>query len=154
MRIWACIIAVLLGNGSFNLRTTTDIEVVRKNYRMAVFDKNLCRKMIDELVNDRGNTISIAYLGGFQTIWARHTYNPISKLKTFFAGKANIEEAVRKDSSNPEIRFIRLSVQENCPFFLSYHNNIKEDHTFLKLNMHKIKSAVLKEMVASIVNDK
>ena len=152
MRIWTYIITVLLGNGSFH--TNTDIEAVRKNYSMAVLDKNVCRTMIGELLSDRANTTSMAYLGGFQAIWARHVANPISNLKTFYAGKANIEEALRQDSKNPEIRFIRLSVQENCPFFLSYHSNIQEDRSFLKLNMHKIKSPMLSEMISSLLKDK
>lgn len=48
----------------------------------------------------------MAYLGGLQTIWANHVFSPISKLNTFKEGKKNIEQAIKKEPENVELRFI------------------------------------------------
>ncbi|HAV54046.1 MAG TPA: hypothetical protein DCX41_03820, partial [Aequorivita sp.] len=66
-------------------------------------------------------------------------------------GVALIESAVSADASNVEIRYIRLSVQENSPKFLGYHKNIEEDKEFILKNYGSISSAELKETIKDFV---
>lgn len=129
-----------------------DLDTIRQSYDVAVSDKKLCKTMIETLKSPGDNNIHLAYLGGFQTIWANHTLNPFSKLSTFNEGKRNIEKAVKNDQDNIEIRFVRLSVQKNAPSFLGYHDQIKEDEAFLKSNKEKINSSTLLKMVTEILN--
>ncbi|PWU00331.1 MAG: hypothetical protein C5B52_09160 [Bacteroidetes bacterium] len=129
-----------------------DIEAIRKNYGIALSNRSACREMIVELEHHSGTVTELAYLGGFQTIWANHVINPFSKLKTFNDGISNIEKAVGKDPSNVEVRFVRLSVQKNCPRILGYHNNVNEDRVFLLANKWTIQSAALAGMIESLLN--
>lgn len=124
-----------------------DLDYLRKNYDKAVSDKELCSSMIEELKAERDNTIYLAYLGGLQTIWANHTMNPISKLRTFNEGKENLEKAVEMASDNIEIRFIRLSVQKNAPTFLGYYHQIETDEAFINKYKHSVKSATLLQLI-------
>jgi hypothetical protein len=125
-------------------------ETLRLNYEKAVSDKKLCKSMTDQLINAE-SSLHLAYLGAFQTIWANHTSNPVSKLDTFTKGKKNIEKAVASSPEDLEIRFLRLSVQMNCPSFLGYNNKIEEDRLFIKSNIHNIRSATLKKMCKSLI---
>lgn len=125
-----------------------DLETVRVNYEKAVSDKIICQLMIKELSTDTESAVHLAYLGAFQTIWAKHSSNPISKLQTFKKGKRNIEDAVMSKPNNIEIRLLRLSVQSNCPSFLGYRKNIEEDKKFIRSNNKNITSAFLKELIA------
>nr|WP_199162757.1 hypothetical protein [Elizabethkingia sp. ASV34] len=120
-----------------------DLEFVRSNYNKAVADKDLCALMIRDLQQTDNETLPLAYLGGLETVWAKHAVNPISKLKTFNKGKRKIEQAVQKEPENIEIRFIRLSVQKHAPSFLGYNKNIKEDLSFIQKNRQGIKSQIL-----------
>lgn len=129
---------------------TMDLEKVRVNYEKAVLDKTLCRKMIEDLSPHTESSIHLAYLGAFQVIWAKHIDNIISKFATFNKGKKNIETAVNAAPKNIEIRFVRLSIQKNCPSFLGYKNNIAEDITFLESHIRNIKSIRLRKMIATI----
>ncbi|WP_336665093.1 hypothetical protein [Elizabethkingia meningoseptica] len=124
-------------------KETPNLELVRGYYDKAVADKTLCDNMIKDLQQVSDETIFLAYLGGFQTIWAKHASNPISKLKIFNRGKKNIESAIKMQPDNIEIRFIRLSVQKNAPSFLGYNKNIKEDQLFIENNRREIRSPVL-----------
>lgn len=127
-----------------------DLDYLRQNYEKAVEDKVLCQNMIKSSEAKKDQSIYLAYLGGLQTIWANHTFNPLAKLNTFNKGKANIEQAIQKDKENIEIRFIRLSVQKNAPFFLSYNSQVKEDEQYVRNNKHKIKSTYLLQLINKI----
>ncbi len=128
-----------------------NIETIRKNYEIAITDKNICKLMITELDRDHDNTVKLAYLGAFQTIWATHVFNPIKKLDTFNKGKKNIEKSIRLDPNNFEIIFIRHSIQKNSPSFLGYKDNLIEDAVFLSKNLNKISSSELKKRVQNLL---
>lgn len=136
---------------SFN---ATGLDVVRANYNKLVSDKDLCKKMISELAETKDNSAThLAYLGGLQTIWANHVFNPISKLNTFKEGKKNIDQAIKKEPDNVELRFIRLSVQKNAPSFLGYKSNINKDTEFIRENRHQIGSEILQKMIETLLKD-
>jgi hypothetical protein len=52
---------------------------------------------------------------------------PQDKLDAFTQGRDLIEECVAKDLWNAELRFIRLTIQCQSPWFLGYHDNIESD---------------------------
>jgi len=131
-----------------------DLENIRSNYLKAIANKEICRSMIAQLSKAEISSTQLAYLGAFQTIWAKHTPNPFSKLKTFNKGKKNIDAAVRSSPSEPEIRFIRLSVQKNAPSFLGYKDHIPEDTSVIESNYKKITSALLKKMITDLMKKK
>lgn len=133
---------------------TTNLDVIRANYHQVLSDKQLCKKMIAELEKTKNNSATnLAYLGGLQTIWANHTFNPISKLDIFKKGKKNIEQAINKEPNNAEIRFIRLSVQKNAPSFLGYKSNIKSDTEFINKNRQQINSVILRKNIDMLLKD-
>lgn len=136
---------------SFN---SVDLDVVRANYNKLVSNKELCEKIIAELTETKDNSAThMAYLGGVQTIWANHVFSPISKLNTFKEGKKNIEQAIKKEPDNVELRFIRLSVQKNAPSFLGYKSNINEDTEFIKKNRNQISSDILLKNIGTLLKD-
>lgn len=133
---------------------STGLDEIRTNYNKAVSDKALCEKMITELSKTQNeSTDYLAYLGGFQAIWANHVFSPLSKLSTFNKGKKNIERAIKKEPDNAEYRFIRLSIQKNVPSILGYKSNIKEDTEFLKSNQNQIKSQILQKNIEALLKN-
>ncbi|VTP95626.1 Uncharacterised protein [Sphingobacterium daejeonense] len=139
-------ISILLFLISFNINGV-DIDFVRTNYTASIKDKQLCSRMISELKKKNDRPINLGYLGGLQTIWANHVFNPINKLKTFKEGKNNIEKAIKLDPENVELRFIRLSIQKNAPLFLGYNSNINSDKEFIKSNQKTISSAIVRNNI-------
>ena len=133
--------------------TPSEMEIIRSNYSQATDNKILCKEMIEELKNYKEPT-ELAYLGAFQTMWAKHTLNPFEKLKTFRTGKKNIEESVALSPSNAEIRFIRLSIQLNAPGFLGYNDDVESDRKFIINNRSSIKSETLQKMIDECINVK
>ncbi|MBB5440428.1 hypothetical protein HDC92_004129 [Pedobacter sp. AK017] len=108
--------------------------------------------MIAELEKTKNNSAThLAYLGGLQTIWTNHVFSPISKLNTFKEGKKNIEQAIKNEPNNAELRFIRLSVQKNAPSFLGYKSSIDEDTEFIKKNKNQISSDILHKNIETLL---
>lgn len=130
-----------------------EIESIRINYTQAASNKALCKEMIAKL-KDYNGPVQQAYLGAFQTIWAKHTINPFEKLKTFNRGKANIEESVAQASSNAEIRLLRLSIQLNAPGFLGYNDNVAEDKKYILDNRSDIQSETLQKIIDECIKTK
>lgn len=124
-----------------------NIETYRKNYMRAVEDKTICKSMIEELTKHQKKPIYKAYLGAYQTIWANHAVNPLSKLNTFNKGKTNIEEAIKSDPKNIEIRFLRYSIQVKAPKFLGYHKNLDSDRLFILSNKRLVKEESLNQLI-------
>ncbi len=79
-----------------------------------------------------------AYKGAAYTLMADCVRSPTKKMKNFNLGKEILDNAVTKAPTNPEIRFIRIMVQNGAPAFLNY-NNLQEDmDAFIKYILVKI----------------
>lgn len=130
------------------------LDEVRKNYSKMASNEDLCKTAMANLSEIKDHSAThLGYLGGLQTIWANHVFSPISKLNTFNKGKKNIEQAIKKEPKNVELRFIRLSVQKNAPSFLGYYSNIKEDMQFIKNNRSGIKSEILNKHIEPLLKE-
>lgn len=68
-----------------------------------------------------------AYKGTLLIKMSRYLNAPKDKLTSFNRGKALLESAITAYPDNIEYRFLRLTIQENCPKMLNYNQNIEED---------------------------
>ncbi len=110
-----------------------DISQVRQNYREASRSGDRAKQLYDHLasVTKDDDRILVAYKGAVTTLMAKYTRG-IKQKKTYFKeGMQLLELAVAADPKNTEIRYIRLSVQENSPKIVGYKQNIEEDKQFI-----------------------
>lgn len=130
-----------------------DLKEIRLQYPEAVNSSEITSKIDGKLskVNSEGTPVLLAYKGAVLTLKAKFSKNRKDKKEFFKDGVSLIENAVKADGSNIEIRYIRLSVQENSPRFLGYHKNIEEDKDFILKNYPNISSKGLKEIVKDYV---
>lgn len=135
----------------YGLPPADNLESVRSRFEKATVDRNTCAALIRELSADRPTPTHLAYLGALQAVWANHVFNPLEKLNTFNRGKRNLEQAVALSPENPEIRFLRLSVQIHSPAFLGYRQAIDADKLFVARHLPAIQSAVLRNMMNKLL---
>ena len=90
-------------------------------------------------------------VNGYESIiwflWADFYINPIRKWQCFYKGVEKLEQIIESNSDNTELRFLRLTIQDNIPFFLGYNNNVKEDKEFIHNNLSKILDKDLQERI-------
>jgi hypothetical protein len=70
-------------------------------------------------------------------------------LEHFNAGKVQLEYAIIQEDENIELRFLRLSIQENLPSFLGYSSQIKADRSFLVDHLDQILDEDLKSKIST-----
>ncbi len=93
-----------------------------------------------------------AYYGAALTLKAKFAKTRKDKIKFFKEGAKLIEEVVAKYPNDIEIRFVRLSVQENAPRITRYKKNIKEDRSFIEKNVDKTSNRV-KHFITAYLSD-
>lgn len=127
------------------------LNELRNNYPNSISSKETCKKMIDDLSKEKLNAVEKGYYGAYLAVWANHVWNPMDKLSTFKKGKTELENAIKDDPNNVELRFLRLSIQSNIPGILNYKQNIKSDLAFIKDHKNEIKSNQLLNMVNELI---
>lgn len=135
------------------LAQSQDLKTIRTQYPKAVESAEITAKLDGELanINSSNKPVLIAYKGAVLTLQAKFAQKNSDKKEFFKQGVSLIESAVSAESSNIELRYIRLSVQENAPKFLGYHKNIEEDKKFILKHAGSISSAELEEIVKDFV---
>lgn len=69
----------------------------------------------------------LAFKAASEAVMAKYTWNPSSKLKHLRTSAALFEQAVKLDDDDPEIRFLRYTIQYHIPKYLNMSSNIEED---------------------------
>jgi hypothetical protein len=134
---------------------TPSIGEVRSLYEKAVKDESACNKLIEMLspYNENNNPLYAGYKASAIMMMAKHVFNPFSKMSYFKKGKRILENAIKADEKNIELRFLRFNAQTHIPSFLGYNEAIKKDKEFLESSFSKITDAKLKEFMLPYLKD-
>lgn len=135
------------------LATSQDIGKIRSQYPEAVKSEEISSKLNKELsnINSSSNPVLLAYKGSALTLKAKFVKDRKDKREFFKEGASLIESAVKTDPQNIEIRYIRLSVQENAPKVLKYNKAIQEDKDFILKNYATISSKNLNDIIKNFI---
>lgn len=102
------------------------------------------------LKSNNDKPIFMAYLGAATALKSRYVTKREDKKALFVEGVSLVEKAIKADANNPEIRMIRLSIQENTPKILKYKSNINEDKNSI-LATYAIQNKDLKDYLKSFI---
>ncbi len=108
-----------------------NISECRKLFMEMAKEEVHCQNLINNTRNFGKNYTLMAYHGAALMTSAQYAFWPFEQLKRFNQGKKILENAVRHDMTNVEIRWIRYVIQKNAPSFLNYSKNLEEDKKFL-----------------------
>ncbi|TKC09584.1 hypothetical protein [Pedobacter frigoris] len=152
MRIIFCLILCLISG--YSGLSEPKVTELRNLFYESESDKSAWAKFVKlvESVNTKSSPLLVCYKGVSEMMGAKYTVNPVSKLRKFKKGKFFIEEAVKREPANIEIRFLRFSIQTNLPTFLGYNDQIKEDKLMLLNNLSKIRDKNLKTNIATYLS--
>jgi hypothetical protein len=103
-------------------------EVKRSSYLSAGKSEDALRKFyLESAAYSLQSPLDKAYRGVAIAMYASLENSVVDKFNTFSKGKILIEEAVAADWYNPEIRFLRFSVQAEVPLLVGYSSNLEDD---------------------------
>jgi hypothetical protein len=115
-----------------------DMNAIRDLYLLACADNNKISELVELLIQiSQRETIFEAYLGASKIMNVRQLENDIDKFNAFLEGRDILENAIKKENADAEIRFLRFMVQSHIPKFIIY-NNIQDDKLALLKNISEI----------------
>ncbi|RQO65834.1 hypothetical protein DBR43_26665 [Pedobacter sp. KBW06] len=131
-----------------------ELREVKRLFEAATHSKDSSDRLLEILsgIGPSSPPLFICYKGAAEMMRCRYGLNPIHKFKRFKKGKALIEAAVKKESHNIEIRFLRFAIQTNLPSFLNYNDDITKDKQFLLSNLKTIKDKKLKDSISKYLS--
>ena len=130
MKRLGILLLILISNVMF----AQDLQEYRKLLQTGEKSERAAKTLIDKS-NTAYQTTKEPIFAGFLAVgkffMAKHAFNPLKKMSYFNDGKKTMDQALKMDPSNLEIRLMRLITQESAPSFLGYNHQIKEDRTYL-----------------------
>jgi hypothetical protein len=105
------------------------ISQARSMYFSMDSDQKSVLKLCKLMNADKQSSVPVllAYKGASSAASAGQVDGVKNKFSYFKKGKSDLEQAIKLDPKDPEIRFLRLATQTNAPGFLLYKGNISED---------------------------
>lgn len=130
----------------FCVAVNGDLLRTRELYYKASAHKDDAEKFSDFLAAspDVEKTLLSGYQGLSYMLSANYSWNPYNKLSFFTKGKDLLNEAIKKDPANMELRFLRFCVQTNAPGFLGYSDMIHQDKAIILAGYSTSKDSDLK----------
>jgi len=104
---------------------------LRRHYELAAADKTAGEKFYKLLADYQDkDALVLGYKAASEAIRARDA-SMFNKLTYVQDAARTFEQAVSLDPQNPEIRFLRFSVESNLPAFLGLSKHVDEDKEML-----------------------
>lgn len=106
-----------------------------------------------KLLEKEKGTESKAYYVAMLFMKAKYAKFPLTKYNYFKKGKTGLDQLVKENSANVEIRYLRYVFQNELPNFLNYSSNIQEDYSVIVKGIEKsdlnkqYKHKILKNML-------
>lgn len=140
------LINMLLFTGSYCQAQTDLMQKVRTLYQKAATEEQACEQLIKlvEANNPKEDPLLLGYKGSATMMMANYVANPFAKLLSFNQGKKMLEQAVKADRNNVELRFLRYAAQKNAPSFLGYDEHIAADKAYLLGAIDSVDTSVRK----------
>lgn len=129
--------------GLFFFFQSSDLEALRNAYSKANLSNEGAKNFI-KIADKRSSSdpIITGYKAAANILEAKVTTEK-NKRKTFIkSGATSLENVIKANPNNVELRLIRMSVQENIPKIVGYNKNLKEDKIFILNNYPKQNSAL------------
>lgn len=123
-------------------------EMARSSFVKAPTQESSAKGFLNRMQNEPSNDVVLrGYEAGMKMIMARHVVLPWSKWMWFSEGRDQLESLIETNPEQPELIFIRYSIQTNIPAFLGYNRQIDRDRRWLEQQVNELHDAALKRMI-------
>jgi hypothetical protein len=118
------------------------LEEARKVYSESMKDNATCEAAYTKIsqVANYDNSILTGYKAAITIAMSKYLKTTKEKIAYFNRGKLLLESAITKDDKNVELKFIRYTIQSNCPPALKYTKNKATDKTYIIENLASVKN--------------
>lgn len=130
------------------------VEELRGLYLKATQDAEAGKSFHKYMGKYNGNNpIILAYKAASEASMAKYVWNPYSKLKHLKTSASMFDEAVKMDNDEPEIRFLRFTVEHYVPRYLKLSEHLEEDKKIIIDSLKNYPKSGLSPGLAKIMRD-
>lgn len=129
-------------------------NTIREELFYTEFDLEKCVAFHEKLtLLERANPTIIAYEAAAKALIAKHSWNPFTKIGSLKEALQLLDDAIQSDQVNPEIRFIRLYIENNTPNYLGMNKNMTTDKEVILKSLKDITLLGLNPSIISYIKD-
>ena len=128
-----------------NVPSTTLLQELRNNYGACSKSEQLCDKMLAKIIHTTSPT-EMGYKASLTMMKANWATWPHQKLAYFNEGKTLLDQTIKANPQNIELRYLRYSIQCEIPAFLNYDNR-SDDLAYIKKHVNLLTDIQLKQQI-------
>jgi hypothetical protein len=141
-------IIILIFNSLYG-NAQVSIETLRKEYHNLNTDSAACAKLYEKIAAlHTSDNLILGYKGATTAAMANFVKAKTEKIKLFNEGKKILEQSIKNDSSDTELRFLRFTIQTNAPKALGYHKQIENDKKHILTHYNEIRNITVKGRIS------
>lgn len=104
------------------------ISNLRDLYPKASAKEEVGRKFYDKMATYKGtNPVVLGYQAVSEAVMAKFAWSPYQKLRHIRNSGKIFQQALASDPRNPEVRFLRYTVEYSVPRYLKMSENLAQD---------------------------
>ncbi|GAB2540828.1 hypothetical protein [Rufibacter soli] len=97
-------------------------------YQKAAKDEAIAEEFHALMAKYKGkDPLKLGYKAVSNAIMAKHAWSPYNKIKFLRTSAEVFEQAVALDNTDPEVRFLRYSIEYNIPRYLNMSHHLEDD---------------------------
>ncbi len=125
------------------------LEEARKVYAESMHDKATCEAAYKKIasVQNSDNHLLMGYKAAITVAMSKHLKTTKEKISHFNNGKQLMESSIVKDAKNVELRFLRFTIQSNCPAVLKYNKSLTTDKLFIIDNLTSVQNTTIRSRI-------
>ncbi len=135
-------------------QSKADLNTIREELFYTQFNLEKCQAFYEKLIDfKRSSPTIMAYEAAAKALIAKHSWNPFTKISFLKESLNLLEVAIHSDKSNPELRFLRLYIENSIPSYLGMNKNLEADKRIIISNMAHVSSMGLDAGIISYIKD-
>ncbi|MHA6247318.1 hypothetical protein ACXYMU_05220 [Pontibacter sp. CAU 1760] len=127
---------------------------MRLQYLQASKEEEVAKQFHQKMsAYQQANPLVLAYKAASEAVMAKYVWNPYHKLKQLRTASEIFEDAIAIDRHNPEIRFLRFTVEHYVPRYLNLSAHVEEDKRLVIKSLQAYPNGQLSEPLARTIRD-
>ncbi len=134
--------------------TRYNVSQLRMQYLQASKEEAVAKKFHAKMsAYNAGDPLVLAYKAVSEAVMAKYIWNPYSKLRQIRTALTIFDSAVEKDKVNPEIRFLRFTVEHYVPRYLNLSEHVEEDKKMVIKSLQAYPNTQMSKPLARTIRD-
>ncbi|TRX53710.1 hypothetical protein FNH22_20360 [Fulvivirga sp. M361] len=151
-KIITLIALIFIGPSVLKAQHSDIIDKLRKELFYSEFDLEKSMAFYDKIVDTKLRTpLMLAYQGAAKALIAKYSWNPVTKINALNNLQKLMAEAVRMDTNNLEIRFLRFYIETNIPQYIGYKKSTEKDWDILIKNVAIVKDLNIEKDISDYI---